>query len=99
LRRLACGRRGVPEHFTGEGSARLAERREQQLILAYCQFLREKGSHVTRHLIRPEGEAKPIFSNLYDTTRKPARSQGHRTREASPAAFTLATPVRSIGSL
>jgi hypothetical protein len=51
------------------GYARLAERREQQLILAYCQFLREKGSHVTRHLIRPEGEAKPLFSDLYDTTR------------------------------
>jgi hypothetical protein len=42
-----------------------AERREQQLVLAYFQFLREKGLHVTRHLIRPEGEAKPASGWAY----------------------------------
>lgn len=60
-----------------------AERREQQLVLAYCEFLREKGSHVTRHLIRPEGEAKPMFSDVYDATRNNLlEAKGTVTREA-----------------
>jgi hypothetical protein len=60
-----------------------AERREQQLVLAYCQFLREKGSYVTRHLIRPEGEAKPMFSDVYDVTRNNLiEAKGTVTREA-----------------
>jgi hypothetical protein len=60
-----------------------AERREQQLVLAYFQFLREKGLHVTRHLIRPEGEAKPMFSDLYDATRNNLlEAKGTVTREA-----------------
>jgi hypothetical protein len=60
-----------------------AERREQQLVLAYCQFLREKGSHVTRHLVQPAGEAKPLFSDLYDVTRNNLfEAKGTVTREA-----------------
>ena len=34
-------------------------------VLAFRDFLTEKGYVVTRLQIQPEGEAKPIFSDLY----------------------------------
>src|SRR5262249_40230880 len=46
-----------------------AERREQKLVRAYMEFMSSKGSRVVRHCMRPDGEAKPIFSDLYNATR------------------------------
>ena len=45
-----------------------AERREQKLVLAYRAHLERAGHVVSRLRIRPEGEAKPIFSDLFDET-------------------------------
>jgi hypothetical protein len=60
-----------------------AERREQQLVLAYCAFMTQQGSRIARHLIRPEGEAKPMFSDVYDATRNNLlEAKGTVTREA-----------------
>jgi hypothetical protein len=60
-----------------------AERREQQLVRAYCVFMAKRGSRITRHLIRPEGEAKPMFSDAYDATRNNLlEGKGTVTREA-----------------
>ena len=42
-----------------------AERREARLALAFRDFLIAQGHVVTRLQIQPEGEAKPIFSDLY----------------------------------
>jgi hypothetical protein len=43
-------------------------RREQRLVLAYKAFLVAKGSDIVRYMMRPEGEAKPLFCDLYDKT-------------------------------
>jgi hypothetical protein len=60
-----------------------AERREQQLVLAYCAFMTQQRSRIARHLIRPEGEAKPMFSDVYDATRNNLlEAKGTVTREA-----------------
>jgi hypothetical protein len=45
-----------------------AERREQKLVRAYRAHLERAGHAVSRVKIRPEGEAKPLFSDLYDET-------------------------------
>jgi len=59
------------------------ERREQQLVLAYCALMTQQGSRIARHLIRPDGEAKPMFSDVYDTTRNNLlEAKGAVTREA-----------------
>ena len=43
----------------------------------------QQGSRIARHLIRPEGEAKPMFSDLYDATRNNLlEAKGTVTREA-----------------
>jgi hypothetical protein len=43
----------------------------------------QQGSRIARHLIRPEGEAKPMFSDLYDATRNNLlEARGTVTREA-----------------
>jgi hypothetical protein len=42
-----------------------AERREASLALAFRDHVTHQGHIVTRLMIRPEGEAKPIFSDLY----------------------------------
>src|SRR5262245_5961673 len=53
------------------------------LVLTYFAFMRERGSQITRHLIQPEGEAKPIFSDIYDATRNNLlEAKGTVTREA-----------------
>jgi len=60
-----------------------AERREQQLVLAYCAFMKQQGSRIVRHLMRPDGEAKPMFSDVYDATRNNLlEAKGTVTREA-----------------
>jgi hypothetical protein len=45
-----------------------AERREQKLVLAYRAHLERAGHVVYRLKITPQGEAKPLFSDLYDET-------------------------------
>lgn len=42
-----------------------AERREAALVLDFRNYLAGKGYEVTRLRIRPEGEAKPLYSDLY----------------------------------
>jgi hypothetical protein len=45
-----------------------AERREQKLVLELEAHLRSAGHNVFRHRILPSGEARPIFTDLYDAT-------------------------------
>src|SRR5262249_40876060 len=60
-----------------------AERREQRLVRSYTTFMAQKGSRIARHMIRPEGEAKPLFSDVYDATRNNLlEAKGTVTREA-----------------
>lgn len=42
-----------------------AERRESKLVQSLCRHLRSKGYAVHRLQVLPQGEAKPIFSDLY----------------------------------
>lgn len=42
-----------------------AERRESKLVQSFCRHLRSKGFTVNRLQVLPQGEAKPIFSDLY----------------------------------
>jgi hypothetical protein len=53
----------APSHKAHE-----AERREHTLVLAYRDHLLGQGHEVTRQMILPPGEAKPIFSDLMDHT-------------------------------
>jgi hypothetical protein len=58
-------------------------RREQSLVLAYKAYIQTKGSEVVRYQIRPEGEAKPLFSDLYDKSRNNLiEAKGTVAREA-----------------
>ncbi|MFE3106692.1 restriction endonuclease [Kitasatospora indigofera] len=60
-----------------------AERREASLVREYASFLRLDGHEVSRHLIRPAGELKPLLTDLYDaTTNKLIEAKGAVTREA-----------------
>ena len=60
-----------------------AERREQKLVQAYRVFMSAQGSRVVRHMMRPEAEAKPLFSDLYNATRNQLiEAKGTGTREA-----------------
>jgi hypothetical protein len=43
-----------------------AERREQALVLEFEAHLRTLGRRVFRHRILPSGEARPLFTDLYD---------------------------------
>jgi hypothetical protein len=45
-----------------------AERREQQLVLKLERFLRHHGHQVSRLRIVPSGEARPLFTDLWDAT-------------------------------
>jgi hypothetical protein len=42
-----------------------AERRESKLVQTFHHYLRSKGYEVKRLQVLPEGEVKPIFSDLY----------------------------------
>ncbi|MBY3757731.1 restriction endonuclease [Azospirillum formosense] len=44
------------------------ERREAKLVLALRDYLRSQGHSVVRLKLLPEGEAKPILTDLYDKT-------------------------------
>lgn len=45
-----------------------AERREQRLVLELEAFLRRREHEVSRKRIVPPGEARPLFTDLYDAT-------------------------------
>jgi hypothetical protein len=45
-----------------------AERREQELVLELEGFLRQLGHDAARLKIVPEGEMRPIFCDVYDST-------------------------------
>lgn len=45
-----------------------AERREQRLVLDFQAHLRRLGREVVRQRILPTGEARPLFTDLYDAT-------------------------------
>jgi hypothetical protein len=45
-----------------------AERREQKLVLAFCEYLAAQGHEVRRLKIVPPGEAKPLFTDMFDRT-------------------------------
>ncbi|HTD09801.1 MAG TPA: hypothetical protein VK680_13010 [Solirubrobacteraceae bacterium] len=45
-----------------------AERREQKLVLAFREYLVAQGHEVSRLKIVPPGEAKPLFTDLFDRT-------------------------------
>ena len=60
-----------------------SERREQKLVISYRDFMHSKGSVISRLRCRPVGEAKPIFSDLYDETRTNLlEAKGSGTRES-----------------
>jgi hypothetical protein len=46
-----------------------AVRREQALVIHYSDYLRAKGSTVSRFRVQPPGEARAIVCDLYDETR------------------------------
>ncbi len=45
-----------------------AERREQRLVLEFEAHLRKVGHEVFRQRVLPPGEARPLFTDLYDAT-------------------------------
>jgi hypothetical protein len=62
---------------------REAERREQKLVKALEAHLKKKGHRVCRLKIVPEGEAKPLFCDLRDSTADSlVEAKGSVTREA-----------------
>jgi hypothetical protein len=60
-----------------------AERREAHLVEDYLAELRRAGHVVNRLRIVPEGEAKPIFTDLFgETSHELVEANGTVTREA-----------------
>ncbi len=60
-----------------------AERREGRLVEAYRDHLLSIGHSVCRNRIKPEGELKPIYTDLYDRTDNMlVEAKGSVTREA-----------------
>jgi hypothetical protein len=60
-----------------------AERREQRLVLDLQAHLRRRGHSVSRKKIVPPGEARPLFTDLYDaTTRTLFEAKGSVQRNA-----------------
>jgi hypothetical protein len=43
-----------------------AERKEAKLVRALTDYLEKAGHQVSRHQILPEGETRPLFTDLYD---------------------------------
>ena len=60
-----------------------SERREAALVQAYKGHLERRGHSVKRNRIRPAGETKPLFTDLYDVTENLLiEAKGSVTREA-----------------
>jgi hypothetical protein len=82
-----------------------AERRESRLVQAFREFLVARDHQVTRQRIVRAGEAKPIFSDVVDSTANLlVEAKGTATRDAVRMAFGqladyarfLDNPVRAI---
>ena len=57
-------------------------RREQKLVLAYKAHLEASGCTVKRNRMRPHGEPKPLFSDVFNQTRNQlVEAKGSVTRE------------------
>ncbi|WP_405808133.1 restriction endonuclease [Streptomyces sp. NBC_00210] len=62
---------------------RFADRREAKLVTAYRRYLRSQGHTVGRKKIVPEGELKPLYTDLFDVTDNVLiEAKGTVTREA-----------------
>jgi hypothetical protein len=62
---------------------REAERREQPVVLAYKHWMEAQGSVVVRLRYKPDGEADPLYCDLYDKTRNNLlEAKGSQTRAA-----------------
>jgi hypothetical protein len=79
----------VEEQHVTETSARqtsqpvTVQRREQTLVHTYRDYLEARGSTVRRLRVVPTGEANPILSDLYDTTREHlVEAKGTGSRDA-----------------
>jgi hypothetical protein len=60
-----------------------AEKREARLVQQYIKHKRAQGHHVVRHRITIPGEAKPLFTDIYDATDNILiEAKGTVTREA-----------------
>jgi hypothetical protein len=60
-----------------------AEKREQKLVIQYKEAMQEKGITVERTRFRPNGEARPLFTDLVDEARSNLiEAKGSVTREA-----------------
>ena len=60
-----------------------AERREQQLVTEYAQYLRDRGHEVERRRYLPEGETKPLYCDVFEIARRNlVEAKGTGTREA-----------------
>lgn len=65
------------------GEPRFADRREAKLVRAYRRYLRSQGHTVGRKKIIPEGELKPLYTDLFDATDNLLiEAKGTVTREA-----------------
>lgn len=87
-----------------------AERKEASLVLDLADYLRSKGHKVCRHQILPEGETRPLFTDLYvEAIDLLVEAKGSGTREnvrmalgqladygrfLSPAASAILIPAR-----
>jgi hypothetical protein len=83
-----------------------SERREASLVRAYAEWLRAAGTDVCRLMIVPEGERKPLFTDLWDGHRNElVEAKGTASREAvrmaigqlaDYARFLSGEPARAI---
>lgn len=65
------------------GEPKEADRREQKLVTEYRDAMEQKGYKIGRTRCRPEGEAKPLFSDIFDHTRNSLiEAKGTVTRKA-----------------
>ncbi|MFJ2864920.1 restriction endonuclease [Kitasatospora sp. NPDC087314] len=60
-----------------------AERREGKLLTAFADYLQTRKHKVDRHQIRPEGETRPLFTDLYaESLNLLVEAKGSVTRES-----------------
>lgn len=79
----------VEDHLTekmlieGDGEPYESERREQRLVRAFLRHLESEGHDVCRLQLRPDGEAAPIYCDLFDKdTRTLYEAKGSVARPA-----------------
>lgn len=60
-----------------------SERREAKLVQAYKRYLNGLGRTAVRHRIQPQGEPKPLFTDLFEVEREMlVEAKGSVTRDA-----------------